>query len=132
MIGKATRASCVGLAFCLASSLGLTVAAAETPRKPVSVVIITDFPDDRTSFQSAIVDEIADMLGDDHGYEVRPAGGNPLTASKLLDEAYADPAVKVVLAAGIVSTALALPRKDFPKPTMALAVIDPELQGAPL
>jgi outer membrane protein TolC len=108
-------------------------AAAVPPPDPFGapVVLLTDRVT-RTTFGQVIGEEIRALVGDEHRVITRSSGGDPLKAKALLEQAWAEKGVRVVITVGVLASAASLGRASYPKPTIAMGVLEPGLQSAPL
>jgi outer membrane protein len=105
---------------------------------PFRVALVPDGPSERLDeVQKVLVKEVLDLTRG--RWEVRFAedarfAGNWTVASvkAAVENALADHDVDLVIATGFISSAELGRLKSYPKPCLALFVIDPELQGLPL
>ena len=105
----------------------------------VTVGVVVDGP--RRSGEAPLVDEIAEetrkLLRDEFtarfpAEKVFTGEWTEGSIAKAFGRALGDPEVDIVLAEGLVASHLAVQRDRLPKPTIAMFVVDPTFQGAPI
>jgi len=94
---------------------------------PVVVAVIYDGPNDRMSAQQQkFVEELLALTQREFNVQIKDFTGNWTRESMLavMDDAYADPDVDMLLVTGFVTNQLAATRETFPKPTFLPAILD--------
>ncbi len=91
------------------------------------VVVIGDGPSDRlASQQDLYIEELLALAGSEFDVEIRRIDGNWSRESteRVLDRAYSDPTVDMVLVVGFVANQVAATREEYPKPTFLPLILD--------
>ncbi len=108
----------------------LCIAAPSQAQEKVVVAVVLDGPTDRLANQQQLyVDELLVLTANEFDVEIRNFVGEWTKESTLsmVDAAYADPDVDLVLIIGFVANQLAATRSEFPKPTFLPVILDTEL-----
>ncbi len=121
----------------LALLLVVTSTALFSAPKVVVLGIVTDGPSPLLEqIIGSIDDEIQALVGDEFDVRLLPGkridGGWQLNQiSPAFSKLYADPEVDIVLALGFGAATIAVNQTNFPKPTLAMVILDEQLSGAP-
>ncbi len=121
----------------LALLLVVTSTALSSAPKVVVLGVATDGPSALVDqLIESIDDEIQALVGDEFDVRLLPGkrieGGWQLNQIKqAFGKLYADPEVDIVLALGFGAATIAVNRINFPKPTLAVMILDERLSSAP-
>ena len=129
----------IAITLALATLSAQPVWGETNPKRSATVGVVLDGP--HRSGEDPLVDKIdaetKALLRDEFSAtfpddKVFAGDWTESSISNAFDRALADDDVDIVLAEGLVASHLAVQRKDLPKPTIALFVVDPTYQGAPV
>ncbi len=121
----------------LATLLVVSSTALFSAPKITVVGLVTDGPSAQLGrLVKGIDDEIQSLVGDEFDVRLLPAkqvdGGWQLNRiEQAFGKLYADPEVDIVLALGFGAATVAVNRASFPKPTLAVMILDERLSSAP-
>jgi len=105
----------------------LCIAAPSQAQEKVVVAVVLDGPSARMAKQQQLyVDELLVLTANEFDVEIREFIGDWSKESTLsmIDAAYADPDVDLVLLVGFVANQVAATRSEFPKPTFLPVILD--------
>ncbi|MEM7084100.1 MAG: TolC family protein, partial [Pseudomonadota bacterium] len=127
-----TRARPVFLLASLATAFIVTTFShAQTP---VTVAVVTDGPlYQLQDVEATFRDELLSLTAGEFDVEFKPlvAEWSATSVEQVMQQAYADPTVDMVMVVGIAANQIVVSRANFPKPTFLPFVFNPDIVGAP-
>ncbi len=112
-----------GLLLCVVMLFATPVAA----QQQFVVAVVGDGPSDRFAEQhQKYIDELLTLTANEFDVQIRRSAGkwSRESINAVLDNAYADPEIDMVLATGFLANQIAAIRRDYSKPTFLPQIID--------